>query len=418
MASQTAEAVAEAEVLGAVGTVTVTSLGPDGGLQVTSIDAAAAPEVVAATADVVAVEADRTAALADAPPAVPDGPTPAAPGASPSLYFGWKVDPFYDSGNQWGLTQGRYTDAWACGRGDGIDVAVIDTGVDRSHPDFTVDHGLGSRPGRVLGGAAFLDQSTVDPDGTGPLTAPGPALGKGSLDRAAERWTGSGGDPLQHGTHVAGTVAAGDRNGGIAGAAPDVRILPVRIFNDSIVGWGSDIAAGVVWAVDNGAEIVSMSLVMGPSATLDAALAYAESRNVVVVAAAGNYQQTMPGWRAWPAAAATVVAVGAVDSAGAVAGFSQQGDYVDVTAPGVSVLSTVPGGAWLNASGTSMATPHVASVVALMLSARGTMTPVEVRTRLTTTATDRGTPGFDNSYGWGTVDPLAAVGATVASTAP
>jgi type VII secretion-associated serine protease mycosin len=304
--------------------------------------------------DVVAVETDRTMRVA--------GSVTATGG-----------DPYRSQ--QWALDTLQVATAWAISTGAQVDVAVIDTGVKGTHTDLA---------GKVCNGVAFLNSTGVA------------QLGQGATD------------PHGHGTHVAGTVAALRGNGvGVAGVAPSARIIPVRVLDAQGNGSSSDVARGITWAVDHGAEVVNLSLGGGYSSAVQVAVDYAESQGVVVVAAAGNAGPGGP--PNYPAALPEALAVGSHDKNGLVSSFSTRGGYVDLSAPGSGILSTAHDGSWVFMSGTSMATPHVAGVVALMLAAEPGLTPNEVRTRLQATAVDAGSAGHDESYGWGRVNLLAAL---------
>ncbi|MEZ0319274.1 MAG: S8 family peptidase [Pyrobaculum sp.] len=269
--------------------------------------------------------------------------------------------------------------------GSGVVVAVLDTGVDYTHPELT--------------GKVIYCIYTV-----------GTRLYKGTnLKNCADR--------NGHGTHVAGIIAASLNNIGVAGVAPKVRLIAVKVLSDSGSGYYSDIAEGIVEAVKAGALILSMSLGgSSDSQVLRDASYWAYQQGAVQVAAAGNSGDGDPSTDnvAYPARYSWVIAVAAVDQNGAVPSWSSDGAEVDVAAPGVNVLSTYPGGTYAYMSGTSMATPHVTGVVALIQSIRialgkRVLTPDEVYQVLTTTAKDIGPPGFDVYSGYGLVDAYAAV---------
>lgn len=253
--------------------------------------------------------------------------------------------------------------------GAGVTVAVIDTGVDAAHPELT---------GRVLEGKDF-----VSPSGDGRSDANG------------------------HGTHVSGVIAAASGNGeGIAGIAPKVKILPVRVLDKT--GWGDDaqVAEGIVWAVDNGADILNLSLgTHDPNPLMRTAVNYAQERGVLVVAAAGNDGSSGP--KSYPAAWESVLAVAATTPMDTVASFSTAGDYVDVAAPGSLIMSTVPGG-YAPMSGTSMATPHVTAAAALLMASG--YRAEQAHTRLLETAIDLAPRGIDDRTGRGLIDPARALG--------
>ncbi|WFE25475.1 type VII secretion-associated serine protease mycosin [Solwaraspora sp. WMMD791] len=268
---------------------------------------------------------------------------------------------------------------WPLARGAGVTVAVVDTGVAADSPQLR---------GRVLPG---LD-----------LTSPG--------NTRADR------DCFGHGTFVAGIIGAAPTDGtGFHGVAPDVRILPVRVANSMDDGTARLLAQGIRAAVDGGAHVINISAsTTAPEQGLVSAIEYAERRDVVVVAAAANRagqdQQV-----AYPAALPTVLAVGAIDSTGALAAFSQTGPHLGLTAPGVEVVSIGPGGPghW-RGSGTSYAVPFVAGVAALVRAYRPDLSAAQVRHRLLATADHPAVALPDAGYGWGVVNPAAAVSATLA----
>jgi subtilisin family serine protease len=225
-------------------------------------------------------------------------------------------------------------------------------------------------------------------------------------------------DPHGHGTHVAGIAAASADDGvGVAGVAPNARIMAIRVMDNNGFGYTSDVARGITWAVDHGAEIVNLSL-GGPSTpSMRIAVDYALSNGVVVVAAAGNDGATdrdgdgvADNDVSYPAAYDGAIAVASYDRNGVVSSFSTRGDYVDVAAPGSWILSTLNTGSWGRMSGTSMATPHVAGIAALLIAQQPSRTPAQVRERLESTAFDPGGDGRDPAYGVGRVRPVAALG--------
>ncbi|MEU8658965.1 S8 family peptidase [Actinoplanes philippinensis] len=286
-------------------------------------------------------------------------------------------DPYRE--DQWDLDKMNVAGAWDQDTtGADVVVAVIDTGVDGSHPDLA---------GNVLTGYDAIDDTEGgDSDGNG------------------------------HGTHVAGTVAAVAGNGeGITGIAPDARILPVKVLDADGTGYTSDTAEGIVWAVDNGAQVINLSLGADTAtAAEEAAVAYAIENGVTVVAAAGN-QREEGSPTSYPAAYDGVIAVAATDADDEIAEYSNQGDYVDVAAPGSAILSTYPGdlsedgSEYAELNGTSMASPHVAAVAALIKASRPEITPQGIQNALEESAVDLGEDGFDNDFGHGRVDAAAAV---------
>jgi serine protease len=289
---------------------------------------------------------------------------------------------------QYGLTQSRFTEAWTRSTGSGVIIAIVDTGIDGTHPDLA---------GKLVAGKSFLtgDPSTSDPNG--------------------------------HGTHVAGIAAAATGNGiGIAGGAPDARLMPIRVLNS--LGSGSDdtIAAGIRWAADNGARVINLSLGesgfasrLSKNGALNSAIRYASGRGAVVVAASGNEGKAKRVYRI----SAPVVVVGAVDASGAPAPFSNFGDNRAVTAAGVGILSTAPvqptelfpngTNGYAELDGTSMAAPLVAAEAALLLQIG--LSADQVRDRIFQTAVN--TTG-DPRLGAGIVDATAALtGSTSQATA-
>ncbi|GAA2527790.1 S8 family serine peptidase [Pilimelia columellifera] len=258
-------------------------------------------------------------------------------------------------------------------------IAVIDTGVDGSHPDLA---------GRLVPGF-----NAVTPGGS-------------TTDTAFDPETAPHGG---HGTMVAGVAAARTNNGvGIAGAAHTGRIMPVKVFGPDGSAADLDIIEGIDWATAHGAKVINLSL-GGPedSPLLREALQRAVAAGVVVVAAAGNTGENTP---QYPAAYPEAIAVGATDDAGALADFSTSGDWVDLVAPGFNIWSADAGsGSYVSDSGTSFSAPLVAGAVALARSAHRTLTPAEVAARLARTARDAGPAGRDPYYGAGVLDAYRAL---------
>ncbi|MDR7422558.1 MAG: S8 family serine peptidase, partial [Armatimonadota bacterium] len=240
---------------------------------------------------------------------------------------------------------------------------------------------------------------------------------------------------LSHGTHVAGTVAARTNNGaggaGVNwGGQAATRIMALRVLgqiqpftdpNNCGVGYYSDIADAIIYAADRGARVINMSLGGGASSsTVDSAISYARGLGVTLVAAAGN---DFCGPVSYPARNANVVAVAATTNTNARAAYSNCGPEIDVAAPGGSSAAGVVSATWSPAGGhtyaslqgTSMATPHVSGLVALMIS-RGITGPATLQSVLETTATDLGTAGRDNEFGAGLVNASAAVAGGSSST--
>jgi serine protease len=321
---------------------------------------------------------------------------------------------------QWSLHDARVgsdiTKAWSLSRGKGVVVAVLDTGITR-HPDLDA---------QVLPGYDFISTPAIARDGDGRDA------------NAADEGDAYGGYPSSwHGTHVAGTIAAVTDNAvGVAGVAPDARILPVRVLGKG-GGYMSDIVDAMVWAAGgavagtplnpNPARVINLSL-GGPGAcstAMAAAVRRANALGATVVVAAGNDSQNAG--NASPASCPGVVSVAASGRDGALAWYSNHGDSVALTAPGGSnrgiakdnVLSTLNTGSidpaqptYAFYAGTSMAAPHVAGVAALMLAARPLLTPADVREFLVDTT--RPMPvRCQEACGSGLLDAAAAVQAVI-----
>jgi serine protease len=287
------------------------------------------------------------------------------------------TDPY--RAQQWDLGKMSVGDAWQKSTGAAVTVAVLDTGVDASHPDLA---------GQLLPGYDVIA-------GAAGVTT----------------------DPMGHGTHVAGTIAALTGNGvGVSSVAPDAKIMPIRVLGANGSGYMSDTATGIVYAADHGANVINMSL--GASVQVAAvtnAIAYARSKGVVVVAAAGN-SRASGSPVSYPGADPGVIGVAATDSNDVVAGYSNQGSYVDVAAPGSNVESTYPValGSYTYMSGTSMASPHVAAEAALIKAYRPALTPEQIEQAIESSAVDLGTKGKDTDYGYGRVNAAAALTAAAA----
>lgn len=278
--------------------------------------------------------------------------------------------PYFGSQRDWNLNSVNAPEAWAAGyTGQGITVAVVDTGVDLDHPDLATN--LYVNPGEIPGNGIDDDQNGYVDDVNGYDFAYG--------DSNADDLNG-------HGTHVAGTIAALNNGSGATGVAHDATILPVKVLRDNGSGSNSSVAAGIRYAADLGAEVINLSLGGGYSQAVHAAINYASSLGSIVIAAAGNESAGAPSFPARLGSALTnVISVGAHNSTERIAGFSNDvgsSNTVQIDAPGVGVYSTYAGGRYGSLSGTSMASPHVAGVAALALSANPNLTPAELRSLL------------------------------------
>jgi type VII secretion-associated serine protease mycosin len=275
----------------------------------------------------------------------------------------------------------RLPQAWdVAGPAREIRVAVVDTGVDAAHPDLA---------GRVLPGHDFANDDS---------------------DAYDDQW---------HGTWVAAIIAANTNNAvGIAGVSASARILPVKVLDAHGNGTDADVAAGITWAADHGADVINLSLGGFPdNAAIRQAVEYALERDVVVVAAAGNQAAETP---QYPAAYPGVVAVAATDANGEIARFSGHGLWIDIAAPGVDITSARSRSSYETMSGTSYAAPFVSGVATLVQSLYPVATASEIVSQLLWTARDAGPVGVDSHYGHGLLDALAAVGPlrTVPAVAP
>lgn len=287
----------------------------------------------------------------------------------------WPNDPLLPG--QWGVEKIGTLKVWPTqqGRPDVV-VAVIDSGIDASHPEFE---------GQLVPGYDFI--------------AKPPAPG-GNRDRYG------------HGTHIAGVIAARTHNGlGVAGIAPACKLMPVKIFND----WGHSTegaaAAAVIWAVDNGAKVINASWgsPLPGQAAMDA-YQYALDKDVVLVAAVGNSGSNET--KTYPGAFDGAIGVSASTDIDGWASFSTWGDWVDVAAPGKGILSTFPvseGNGYRVWEGTSMAAPYVSAAAALVRSHFPGMTQEQVKQRLYSTAKDNVQQGVDPYSGHGRVDVARAV---------
>ncbi len=278
----------------------------------------------------------------------------------------------------WGINRVDAELVWPSGNsGDAVKVAVVDTGISADHPDLK---------NNIKGGYNAIN----------PLKS----------------WNDDNG----HGSHVAGIIAALNNAIGTVGAAPLADLYAVKVLNRQGSGYLSDIIEGLDWAIANNMQVVNMSL--GTSSDILSfreAVQRVSAAGIVQVAAAGNSGGSV----GYPAAYPEVIAVSATDSGDALASFSSRGPEVDLAAPGVGIYSAYKGTGYATLSGTSMAAPHVAGSVALVLSVPisvaydadfdGVWDPAEVQQKLQDRAVDLGVSGFDNLYGWGLINAFNAV---------
>jgi subtilisin family serine protease len=279
-------------------------------------------------------------------------------------------------GNRWNLDRVNAPEVWAQGfTGQGVVVAVVDSGVDYTHSDLNANIWVNSD--EVAGNG-------IDDDSNGYID-----------DVRGWDFTSNDNTPLDsygHGTHVAGTIAAENNGVGSIGVAYNARIMPVRVLDSSGSGTWSDVAAGIRYSANNGARVINLSLGGDYSSEVASAVQYAAERGAIVVMASGNESRSNPGF---PANLATQwgIAVGAVNISNQLANFSNDAGLPVVNyvvAPGVGVYSTLPNNRYQSYNGTSMAAPHVAGVAALMLSANPNLTAAQVINLLLSTATRTG----------------------------
>lgn len=297
---------------------------------------------------------------------------------------------------QWNLPHIGLEAAWDLTTGSpDVIVAIVDTGVDLSHPDL---------------------------------------LGKLVPGFDAVEGDGDPSDDHGHGTHVAGIVGAASNNAtGVAGVSWHSKLMPIKVLNWEGVGTHSQIAEGIRWAYQQGADIINLSL-GGPvnSITLSEAVLDAYNAGCLLVAAAGNeYEEGNPPM--YPAALDHVLAVGSTGDLDEHAAYSNTGDYLDVCAPGGNPSSSYDGNprhwiystywrgsgrSYYSVTGTSQACPHIAGVAALIWSVNASLSNDEVAGFITNTAVDLGTPGWDEIFGHGRVDAAAAVAAAIGGETP
>lgn len=273
-------------------------------------------------------------------------------------------DPSFPSA--WHLPKIQAPAAWDSSVADGIVIAILDTGVDTNHSDLA---------SQMVAGWNAVDGSTATNDVYG------------------------------HGTAVAGTAAAASNNGnGVASVTWNAKIMPVRITNRTDgYAYYSDIARGLNWAADNGADVANISYDVSSSSSVSSAAQYMRSKGGMVVVAAGN-SSVDPGYSDNP----NMISVSSTNSSDAKSSFSNYGNYIDVAAPGEYILTTTNGGGYGNWSGTSFASPVTAGVVALIMRANPSLTPNEIETVLENSA-DKIAGGWHPYYGNGRVNAANAV---------
>lgn len=273
-------------------------------------------------------------------------------------------DPYY--GSEWHLQTMHVPAAWNYSIGTGVTVAILDSGIDATHPDLQ---------GQLVPGWNFFDNNSNTADVYG------------------------------HGTKVAGVVAAVGYNSiGVAGISWGSQLMPVRVTDTTGTGTWSAIASGLNWAADHGAKVANLSFAVQASSSTQTAAQYFKNKGGVVVNSAGNY-----GTLDSTAPSDALISVSATDGTDTLASWSSYGPYVDLSAPGVSIWTTTMGGGYSAVSGTSFSSPATAAVAALMMTANPALSPTQIVSLLESTAVDLGAAGYDYYYGYGRVDAGAAV---------
>ncbi len=303
----------------------------------------------------------------------------------------WISEPIVTGGDplrkdQWWIQKIQAASGWTDTRGrSDIQIAVIDTGVDYLHVDLS-----GSKT-----------NTTDDRD---------------FINNDADAM-----DDSRHGTHVAGIAAAiTDNSQGVSGVCPECTILPIKVLDAAGSGSSTGVANGIRYAADMGAEVINLSLGADQCAPdMAAAVNYAYDKNVVLVAAAGNSGAgecpfvvaigTGSTSMGYPGALNRVLAVGASDEGDARAAFSSTGPMLDVSAPGVRILSTLPSNRYGVLDGTSMSAPMVAGLAALVIAKNGQLHPSQVEAIIRSSADDLGDPGRDDQTGWGRINVARAL---------
>ncbi|MER5304798.1 type VII secretion-associated serine protease mycosin [Streptomyces lasiicapitis] len=294
------------------------------------------------------------------------------------------------TGRPWALQRVLLDELWRQSTGKGVSVAVIDTGVDIKNPQLK--SAVDTSRGRI-----FLDRNLKDENGN--------KIKRGNANGTT--------DTVGHGTRVAGIIAARPAKGtGFVGLAPDAKIIPIQQNDAEGHGTTDGLAKAIDYAVDEGAGVINISQdtanAVKPAPQLQAAVNRALGKKRVIVASAGNDGLGGNVKPTYPASYEGVLAVAASDRNNERAPFSQSGKWVDVAAPGVDMISTVPGGGHCSDNGTSFAAPYVAGLAALIKSKHPTWTPHQITAQIQQTA-ERSIPGHDRLVGWGVVDPVRAL---------
>lgn len=279
----------------------------------------------------------------------------------------------------WGISRVKADQVWNQATGNAVKVAVIDTGIDKNHPDLRAN---------LKGGAMLISTGTY-------------------ANKKISDWD----DDTGHGTHVAGTIAAAGNSVGVIGAAPQAHLYGVKVLDSWGYGYVSDLIAGLQWSVNNRMNLINMSLdtPVDVQSFRDAVKAV-HNAGITQVVAAGNsgpYSDSVTYPGKYPETIAVAASGISVSGNDYIALFSSRGPEIDIAAPGVNVLSTFMGGTYMPLLGTSMASPHVAGVAAMLLQKNPLIMPEEIKSRLKSTAGDL---GFDSTLqGAGMLDAQAAL---------
>ncbi|GAA2454258.1 type VII secretion-associated serine protease mycosin [Streptomyces pulveraceus] len=295
------------------------------------------------------------------------------------------------AGRPWSLQRVLMDELWKQSTGKGVRVAVIDTGVDIRNPQLK--GAVDTRSGRN-----FLEKDLKDENG-------------GRIERGKENGTT---DRVGHGTKVAGIIAAREIKGtGFTGLAPGATIIPIQQNDAEGHGTAETLATAIRYATDDAhADIINISQdtakAVRPESVLKEAVDAALAKEIVVVASAGNDGLGGNVKKTYPASFDGVLAVAASDRNNERAAFSQSGAFVGVAAPGVDMISTVPGGGHCADNGTSFSAPYVAGVAALIKAKHRDWTQRQIVAQIQQTA-ERSIAGHDSRVGWGVVDPVRAL---------
>jgi subtilisin family serine protease len=311
-------------------------------------------------------------------------PAPISPSPAPSHAFPDVA--YYGGSNEWNVNAVNAPESWALGyTGEGVVVAIVDTGVDLDHPDLV---------NQIWVNRNEIAGNGIDDDGNGYVD-----------DVSGWDFVGNDNNPNDgngHGTHVAGIVAAEANGFGATGVAPGATIMPIRALDNNGYGSQTSIASGIRYAAQNGADIINLSLGGAYSTVIQSAIEFARSLDVLVVVASGNEYASTPSYPArFSASMTNVISVGAHNSSGGIASFSNDvggSGAVQVDGPGVSIYSTWTNGGYARLDGTSMAAPHVAGLAALALSANRSLSASHLRAAIVNGA-NRLVSGSDSEGG-------------------